>query len=288
MKKYEINHMLENQNDRQKYIGKIFESNSCGDFKILGAYEVAKNGSKNYVVEFIDTKYQTVATYLQIRNLRIKDNYYPSVYNIGYIGDYEGKVSKDKYYTMWHSMIQRCYGSKDKSKTYNDVEISKEWHNFTNFTNDIKQLIGYDNIAEYPNIKFELDKDILSDKNNKIYSKETCCFIPKKLNMFFVGKKSRLEKKYKGVYYSYKSKTFGGQANFEGTYYRKDGFHKPSDAYVWYYNVKKASLQKYFKEQFSFVDAKVKNAMIEKLYQESRDAEKLEGKKIDVVKGYHY
>jgi len=288
MRKYEINHMLENKNDRQKYIGKILESNNCGKFKILGVYDIAENGSKNYVVEFVDTKYQTVATYLQIRNLRIKDNYYPSVYNIGYIGDYEGKVSKNKYYTIWHSMIQRCYGSKDKLKTYNNVKISKEWHNFTNFANDIEKLIGYDNIAKYPNIKFELDKDILSDKNNKIYSKETCCFIPHALNMFFVGKKSRNAKKYKGVYYNYKLKTFVAHANFEKINYRKDGFHNPLDAYVWYYNAKKAMLQKYFKEDFSFVDSRIKNAMIEKLYQESRDAEKIEGKKIDVVKGYYY
>mgnify|MGYP007124213904 CR=1 FL=1 len=71
-------------------------------------------------------------------------------------------------------MIKRCYSSKvqQKRQTYIGCSVCEEWKYFSNF----KQW--YDtNYKE----GFDLDKDILVE-GNKIYSPDTCCFVPHYLN----------------------------------------------------------------------------------------------------------
>jgi hypothetical protein len=60
--------------------------------------------------------------------------------------------------------------------------VSEEWLNFQNFAK------WYDkNYYEINGEKMEIDKDILV-KRNKIYSPETCVFVPKRINLLFVKK----------------------------------------------------------------------------------------------------
>ena len=79
-----------------------------------------------------------------------------------------------KAYTIWQDMLSRCYNPAmlDRFPTYKDVSVCKEWHTFSNFKKwfDENFIEGYD-----------LDKDLLV-KGNKIYSPETCCFTPHKIN----------------------------------------------------------------------------------------------------------
>lgn len=110
--------------------------------------------------------------------MAIKNRLSKSVVNIGYIGignhlsHSNGIVTKK--YRAWYNMIRRCYCDFEikRNPTYLNVRVSKKWHNFQNFAK------WYDeNFIE----GFELDKDLLSNKN-KIYSENTCCFIPQEIN----------------------------------------------------------------------------------------------------------
>ena len=79
-------------------------------------------------------------------------------------------------------MLTRCYSEKEHKKhpTYIDCEVRDEWRNFQNFAK------WYEN--NYYTVKGEimhLDKDILV-KHNKIYSPETCIFVPQAINKLFV------------------------------------------------------------------------------------------------------
>lgn len=84
---------------------------------------------------------------------------------------------KDVAYQAWKSMIERCYSEKYKKRqqSYANCKVCEEWKFFSNFKrwfSDPKN--GY--IEGY-----QLDKDLLV-LGNKIYSPETCCFLPREIN----------------------------------------------------------------------------------------------------------
>jgi len=82
-------------------------------------------------------------------------------------------------YRVWGDMISRCYSDEYKRKhknSYQFVTVCEEWFNFQNFYIWFKDnyINGY-----------QLDKDLLCPINSeKIYSPNTCLFLPKKLNVF--------------------------------------------------------------------------------------------------------
>ncbi len=80
------------------------------------------------------------------------------------------------FYTKWMSMLKRCYSEnyKDKRPTYKDCSVCTEWLTFSNFKSWMEQQDWEGK---------ELDKDLLVYKN-KVYSPETCCFIPREVNLF--------------------------------------------------------------------------------------------------------
>lgn len=101
------------------------------------------------------------------------------VYGVG-INDYEGNIKYNHVhipsYHTWVQMLNRCY-SKDylsKHPTYRGCSVCEEWWSFSNFKKwfDDNYIDGY-----------SLDKDILSGKSNKVYSPETCCFVPNEINI---------------------------------------------------------------------------------------------------------
>lgn len=113
----------------------------------------------------------------------IKCPYEPRVYGIGYVG--EGKydiIKNKKYYKTWQSMLQRCYDKNfhKKESTYKNCKVCEEWHNFQNFAEWYEE-----NFYQINNETMCLDKDILI-KSNKIYSPNTCVFVPKRINSLFV------------------------------------------------------------------------------------------------------
>ena len=77
-------------------------------------------------------------------------------------------------YSLWYSMISRCYSPKmhKHTETYIDCSVCEEWLYFSNFE---KWYNG--NYIE----GCHLDKDIII-KGNKIYSPETCSFVPREIN----------------------------------------------------------------------------------------------------------
>lgn len=79
-------------------------------------------------------------------------------------------------------MLKRCYDKnwKQKHPTYKDCTVCDEWHNFQNFAQWYEE-----NYYEIPGEIMQLDKDILI-KGNKVYSPDTCCFVPGDINSLFI------------------------------------------------------------------------------------------------------
>lgn len=123
--------------------------------------------------------------YKEFKNGNIKCPYEKRTYNIGYLGEGKYKTKENgkstRVYNTWHNMLMRCYSDKyqDKQPTYKDCSVSEELHNFQNFGDWDKE-----NYYTVDGERMELDKDILV-KHNKIYSSETCIYVPKTINLLF-------------------------------------------------------------------------------------------------------
>jgi len=141
-------------------------------------------------------------TYNSFKLGTIINPYHKFVFNIGYLGEgkYHVDYSKLKYnkqFMTWKSMLTRCYNENQKLKTptYKYCVADKSWHNFQNFATWYEK-----NYYEINNEIMALDKDILC-KGNKIYSPETCVFVPQKINSLFT-KCDKARGKYPiGVYF---------------------------------------------------------------------------------------
>lgn len=82
-------------------------------------------------------------------------------------------------YVKWVAMLKRCYSSKyqEEHQTYIGCSVCNDWLSFSVF----EKWFDENNIEEWA-----LDKDIKT-KGNKIYSPETCLFVPHSVNSFLVG-----------------------------------------------------------------------------------------------------
>ena len=138
-------------------------------------------------VQFDDGTIVEHKRYDDFKKGKIKNPITPSVYGVGFmgIGDYKstGENGKNtKCYTTWYDVHQRCYDTKyhEKHPTYKNCKVCKEW-------NDYQAFAKWDNENYYEvgNEKMDLDKDILC-KGNKVYSADTCVYVPHSINVLFI------------------------------------------------------------------------------------------------------
>ena len=182
-------------------VGKICKSKSSGDFKIL-----KYNGSKDVVIQFLKTGFETIVQLGNIKSGKVKDPYTPSVYGVGVSGTKylisEGDVLT-KEYTLWVGMLQRCYSdtSKKKNPTYIDCEVSDKFKSYEYFYEWCNEQISFGVDG------FELDKDLLV-KGNKVYSEDSCIFIPKDINLLLTKCEASRGKHLIGVSWSNTNNAF--------------------------------------------------------------------------------
>ena len=157
-------------------VGKVCKSKLSGDFKIL-----KYNDKTNVVIQFLKTGFETSANLQHIRNGKVKDPCAPSVYGVGVVGTkYQPTINgvNTKEYALWHSMLRRCYSDTYKKKypTYEGCKVSNKFKNYEYFHEWCNNQIGFSNDG------WQLDKDLLT-KGNKVYSEDSCIFIPQDINL---------------------------------------------------------------------------------------------------------
>ena len=163
-----------------------------------GETRVNNNGEEMKIIRYanrndIDVQFVKDGTIIEHRTYdafktgMIRNPMTPTVFGIGFMGIGEFK-SKDengketKCYKTWKSMMERCYYHKYKEKhqTYENCTVCHEWHNF-----QVYAKYHNENYYEVGDEKMTLDKDILH-KGNKVYSPNTCVFVPSSINTLFI------------------------------------------------------------------------------------------------------
>ncbi len=151
-------------------VGEVFITNEGYQVEIIEYFNV-----KNTTIKFEKGQILYNIKVSCLKNGRVKNPFKKSVCSVGFIGS-QAKTDKN-IYKLWHNMLVRCYDINyhKKYSTYKNIEVCEEWHNYTNFEKWYRE-----NYIE----GFELDKDILCPEC-KIYSPETCCFVPNEINQQF-------------------------------------------------------------------------------------------------------
>ena len=191
-------------------VGKVFKSLNSGDFKML-----KYNGSKDVEIQFLKTGYETVVQLGDIRSGKVKDKYLPSVYSIGVLGaKYPITINgvKTKEYSLWQSMLKRCYNStyKKKHPTYEGCECSENFKSYEYFYEWCHKQIGFG--VDGNGNHFQLDKDLLV-KGNKVYSEDSCVLLPQEINTLLTKREALRGENLIGVCWSKTNKAFRAMIN---------------------------------------------------------------------------
>ncbi|HFD2033394.1 TPA: hypothetical protein ACF2DD_001971 [Clostridium perfringens] len=176
---------------------KKYLKNRVGERRVMNCGEeceiVEYRNVTDLIVRFIKSGELVKCKYQHFKNGNIKSHFTPSVYGVGIVGlgdttDTKGEMLKS--YRTWQSMLQRRYSGElhKKNPTYIGCSVCEDWKYYKNFKE------WYDeNYYEISNQRMALDKDILN-KENKIYSPNTCVFVPQNINSLFTKRQA-----YRGV-----------------------------------------------------------------------------------------
>jgi len=163
------------------------------------------------------------------------------VYGVG-VNDWVGNVKvggkKIREYQLWNGMLERCFDEKLKQRqpTYEGVTCSKEWLSMTKFIEDVSQMKGFGLSG------WQLDKDILV-KGNKLYSKDTCCFVPHEINSLLI-KCDKARGEYPvGVCFNKRDIKFMAYLNINGKRKYLGYFTAPEEAFQVYKLAKEAYIK---------------------------------------------
>ena len=167
-----------------KKVSKIGEEN----INTFGSKMIIKEHRKYSDIDVYFPEYNWTfkhVTYQSFKKGKIKCPYEKRYFGVGYLGEGKYKVSENRKLTdefkIWYHMLQRCYDPKyhEKEPTYKDCTVEDYLLNFQHMCEWLEN-----NYYEIPGEKMCLDKDILN-KGNKIYNRDTCIFVPQRINTLF-------------------------------------------------------------------------------------------------------
>lgn len=214
---------------------------NCGEVAVIVEYV----NSQDITVQFKATGELVKTRYDKFVGGNIKSHFTPSVYGVGTTG-LESTVDENgeklDSYACWKEMLKRCYSAKyqEKNQTYKGCRVCDEWLYYPNFKK------WYDNnYYKIENRTSQLDKDVLI-KGNKVYSPDTCVFVPKFINTLFIKcQKSRGELPIGVHYHKPNKKYIAGLSVF------KDG--KRTEKHLGYFDTADKGFEAYKKAKEEYI-----------------------------------
>ena len=176
----------------------------------------------------------------------------------------DGKPSR--VYTLWLNMLRRCTKKYwDKYPTYTGTTCSENFKSFTFFYEWCQTQIGFMNTDGTGSRSiYQLDKDLLGN-GSKVYSEDTCCFVPPQVNSLLLVKKTGSAKYPRGISKAKRVKT----VSFEvvcgdglGSYTKTGCFRTLDKALEAYKLMKESVIKEVANEYKEQLDSRVYEALM--------------------------
>ena len=166
-----------------------------------------------------------------------------------------GKLVACPAYHVWKGVLQRCYDTKcqDRHPSYIGVTVCDEWHKFSKF-----RLWWLEHQVD----GYQLDKDLLSD--GKLYSPETCLFVPQWLNAFIIDRRADRGAWPIGVYFNNRDSRF--QAQCSNPFTKKNeflGYFSTPEAAHLAWRTRKLELALELKPKMDSIDQRIYDRVVE-------------------------
>ena len=234
----------------------VYQSKNSGCFTITSYLD-----SYNIGVKFVNTSFEMFTHLGCIKSGNVKDPYSPSVDGVGVVGTkyptmINGRNTKE--YGLWQNMLTRCYNDtyKNKQPTYIGCEVSNNFKNYEYFYEWCQNQIGFNNEG------WQLDKDLLV-KGNKVYSEDTCVFLPKEINSVLTKSTATRGEHLIGVCWNKKGKAFVARARKnKGKQEHLGFFNTEIEAFNAYKQAKEYYLKELANKWKSQIDERAYNALM--------------------------
>lgn len=167
-----------------------------------------------------------------------------------------------KEYDLWRSLIARCSQKTwDKHPTYKGTHFSDNFSNYSFFYEWCQTQAGFCNKDEKGRC-WNLDKDLLG-KGNKVYSEDTCVFVPQRINLLLTKRGASRGDWPVGVSWDKSAKKFqanckngGGKQQYLGL------FSTPQEAFQAYKEHKEAYIKSLAEKYKHQLDPRAYEALI--------------------------
>ena len=240
---------------KAEYEGSVFKTNNYGDVVVL-----EYNNASDVTIKFLNTGNIRKTATSELRNGEIRDNEAFPVYKVG-VMDIPNELRRGqphpREYSIWNGVRQRCYNEyiRDKLMPYKGVEMSDNFKIYSYFKEWCNKQIGFDQD------NWQLDKDILS-KDNKVYSEDTCCFVPPEINCAVTNNKSVRGQFPQGVIYNSTRTRYRARIQRGDKWESLGTYDTPEEAFYAYKPVKEAYIKSLAEKWKDKIDPRVYDALM--------------------------
>ncbi len=169
-----------------------------------------------------------------------------------------GKKIMTKEYQLWSSMLKRCYSEKcqQEQPTYLGCSVGENFKYFQRFAKWCQSQIGFGLEG------WQLDKDILI-RGNKVYSEDTCVFVPRKINCMLVKQSPSRGEFPIGVSWFKRDKNYKAQCNDGNGTNKHLGYSAtPEGAFQAYKEFKEVVIKRLAVEYIGTLDPRAYDALM--------------------------
>ena len=243
---------------KSELLGKEFDTNNSGKCFIIDY-----KGERQVTVMFYEPIFVVNCAYSHLVRGEVSNPFYPSVCGVGYLGVGKYRPKKDSQaYLHWKGVLSRVYDATSlvKNPTYKGTTVDTEWLNFQNFAEWCYKQKGFDS-KDGKGRKYQLDKDILI-KGNKVYSPETCCFVPQEINLLFCKSDAIRGKVPIGVTYDKSRNKYAARVTCNNTYIHLGRHNTLEQAFAVYKKAKEENIKVLASKWQTCVDVRVFEALV--------------------------